>query len=39
MKKLFVIVFILYAFNISAAPKIDYSKAYYNRAVWDFWQF
>lgn len=29
MKKLFIIVFILYAFNISAAPKIDYSKAYY----------
>ncbi len=29
MKKLFVTVIVLYAFNLSAAPKIDYSKAYY----------
>lgn len=29
MKKIFITVMILYAFNISAAPKIDYSKAYY----------
>lgn len=29
MKKIFITVIILYAFNISAAPKIDYSKAYY----------
>ncbi len=29
MKKLFITVIIFYAFNLSAAPKIDYSKAYY----------
>ncbi|MDE7314208.1 MAG: hypothetical protein K2N11_00740 [Mucispirillum sp.] len=29
MKKIFITVIILYAFNLSAAPKIDYSKAYY----------
>lgn len=33
MKKIFITVMILYAFNLSAAPKIDYSRAYYVSSV------
>lgn len=29
MKKFFIIIILLYTFNLSAAPKIDYDKAYY----------